>query len=269
MRVTRATAVLSLATAAVLGLSACSSDTGDKSDRPAAAAEGSEAAEETVDASAELDLTAEDFVDRVTAAAQAAGSVSLSMQTTAMDVTTDATGVVRYLEGGAQEMSMVTTVPEVGEMDMRVVGGMVYMSMGELTGGKFIQVDPSDTSDPMAAQFEGMAGQLDPTGALAGLRDAIRSVEKSGEPEEVGGVLAQPYTVTIDTQAALASQPEALASGASVPAELSYTYWVDGDDLMRRMLSELPEGSIDATFTGWGEPVEITAPPADQITTGF
>lgn len=268
MRVTRATAVLSLATAAVLGLSACSSDGGDKADRPAAS-EASAPAEDVAEVESEFDLTAEDFVDRVTAAAQAAGTVSLAMQTTAMDVTTEANGVVRYVDGGTQEMSMVTTVPEMGTMDMRVVGGLVYLSMGELTGGKFLQIDPSDSSDPMAAQFEGMAGQLDPTGALSGLRDAIRSVEKGGEPEEVGGALAQPYTVTVDTAAALASQPEALAAGASLPPELTYTYWIDADDLMRRMVSDLPTGTIDATFTGWGEPVEITAPSADEITTGF
>jgi hypothetical protein len=264
MRVTRATAVLSLATAAVLGLSACSSDGGAEPERGAESSESTAAAEAAE--SADFDLTADDFVDRVTAAAQDAGTLTMSMQTTALDVTTDATGVVRYLDGGAQEMSIVTTVPEVGEMDMRVVGGMVYMSMGELTGGKFLQIDPSDSSDPMAAQFQGMSGQLDPTGALSGLRDAIRSVEKAGEPEEVGGALAQPYTVTVDTATALSSQPEALAEAASLPPELTYTYWIDGDDLMRRMLAELPTGAMDATFTGWGEPVEIVAPSADQIT---
>lgn len=263
MRVTRGIAVLSLTTAAVLGLSACSSDGGEK---PAPGTEQAQSAEEVAEEGSEFDLTAEDFVSRVTAASQAAGSLTMDMSTTAAGVTTDATGVVRYA-GDTQEMAMSMDVPDAGAVEIRVVGGMVYMSMGELTGGKFLQIDPNDTSNPLAASFQGMMGQLDPTGAVAGLEGAIRSLEKAGEPEEKGGELAQPYTVVIDTAAAAGALPEDVAAGASLPAELTYTYWVDADDLMRGMQADVPGGgTIDATFSGWGEEVEITAPTADQIT---
>jgi hypothetical protein len=264
MRVSRGIAVLSVTAAAVLGLTACSSDAGTKADKPAA--EASSPAEEVSEAESDFDLTAEDFVARVTTASQAAGTLTMQMTTTAAGTTTDATGVIRYVDGAGQEMTMVTTVPDVGDVEIRVVGGMVYMSMGELTGGKFIQVDPADTSNPLAASFQGMSGQLDPTGALSQMEGAVVSVEKAGEPEEVGGALAQPYTMVIDTAAASAAMSSELAGAASLPPQMSYTYWIDADDLMRRMSAELPSGSIDATFTGWGEPVDIVAPSADQIT---
>jgi hypothetical protein len=261
MRVTRATAVLSLATAAVIGLSACSSDGGDKPER---GSESTTAAEEVVE-TADFDLTADDFVARITAASQAAGTVSMEMTTGAADQTMSATGVLRYGEG-SQEMALTMEAPDAGgTIELRVVGGMIYMSMAELTEGKFIQIDPADTSNPLAASFAPMMEQMDPTAQLSGYEGAILSVEKSGEPEEVGGALAQPYTMTIDSAKALAATGGS-AEAAGLPAELTTTYWVDGDDLIRRMQSDTAGTTVDMTMSGWGEPVEIVAPTADEIT---
>lgn len=261
MRVTRATAVLSLATAAVIGLSACSSGGDDKPER---GAESTTAAEETVEA-ADFDLTADDVVARITAASQAAGTVSMEMTTDTAGQSMSATGVLRYGDS-AQEMAMTMDVPDAGgAVELRVVDGMVYMSMAELTEGKFLQIDPADTSNPLAAAFAPMMAQMDPTSQLGTYEGAILSFEKSGEPEEVGGALAQPYTMTIDSAVALEAMGGA-AGGADLPAELTSTYWVDGDDLIRRVQSESAGATVDMTMSGWGEPVEITAPTADQIT---
>lgn len=261
MRVTRATAVLSLATAAVIGLSACSSGGDDKPER---GSESTTAAEEVVE-TADVDLTADDFVARITAASQAAGTVSMEMSTGAAGQTMAATGVLRYGEG-SQEMAMTMEAPDAGgTIELRVVGGMIYMSMAELTEGKFIQIDPADTSNPLAASFAPMMEQMDPTSQLSSYEGAILSLEKSGEPEEVGGALAQPYTMTIDSAKALAATGGS-AEAAGLPAELTTTYWVDGDDLIRRVQSDTAGTTVDMTMSGWGEPVEIVAPTADQIT---
>jgi hypothetical protein len=49
--------------------------------------------------------------------------------------------------------------------------------------------------------------------------------------------------------------------------ELTYTLWVDGDDLLRRITSDLGgHGTMDITAFGYGESVEIEAPPTDQVT---
>jgi hypothetical protein len=261
MRVTRATAVLSLATAAVIGLSACSSDGGGEPER------GSEttAAAEEVAGSGDVDLTADDFVARITEASRAAGTVSMEMSTGTAGQMMSATGVSRYGES-TQEMAMTIEAPDAGgTIELRVVGGMVYMSMAELTEGKFIQIDPADTSNPLAAAFAPMMQQMDPTAQLSSYEGAILSLEKSGEPEEVGGALAQPYTMTIDSAKALAATGTD-AAAAGLPAELTSTYWVDADDLIRRVQSEAAGTTVDMTMSGWGEPVEIVAPTADQLT---
>lgn len=262
MRVTRGIATLSLTVVAVLGLSACSSD-GEAKERPAAEAEASAPAEEAAEHS-EFDLTKDDFFERVTAATQAAGTLSMEMTQSGSGMTQTASGVVSNVDG-AQEMSMTLEVPEAGTIEVRMVDGMVYMTMGELTQGKFLQIDPNDPSNPMAGSLDGLEGQFDPTQGLS--PDAISSFEKAGEPEEVGGALAQPYTVVVDSAAVAETLPEDLAAaGASLPAELTYTYWIDADDLIRRVTSEAMGVSTDLTFSGWGEPVEIVAPAPEEIT---
>lgn len=264
MRVTRATAVLSLATAAVIGLSACSSDGGDKPERGSETSETGAAAEGAAEP-ADFDLTTDDIIARITAASQEAGTVSMEMTTSGGGQTMSATGVLRY-GGTSQEMAMTMEAPDAGgTIELRVVGGMIYMSMAELTEGKFVQIDPADTSNPLAASFAPMMEQMDPTAQLSTYEGAILSLEKAGEPEEVGGALAQPYTMTIDSAKALAAMGGD-AAAAGLPAELTSTYWVDGDDLIRRVQSEQAGATVDMTMSGWGEPVEIVAPTADQLT---
>jgi hypothetical protein len=264
MRVTRATAVLSLATAAVIGLSACSSDGGDKPERGSETSESAAGSEEAP-SSDDFDLTAEDVIARITAASQEAGTVSMEMETSAAEQSMSASGVLRYGDA-TQEIAMTIDSPDAGgTVELRVVGGMIYMSMAELTEGKFVQIDPADTSNPLAAAFAPMMSQMDPTAQLSTYEGAILSFEKSGEPEEVGGALAQPYEMTIDSAKVLAAMG-GTADAAGVPAELVSTYWVDADDLIRRVQSESAGSTVDMTMSGWGDPVEIVAPTADQLT---
>jgi isopentenyl-diphosphate delta-isomerase len=49
------------------------------------------------------------------------------------------------------------------------------------------------------------------------------------------------------------------------PAEVAEWTWIDADDLMRRVTTEVAGATTEVTFSGWGEPVEITAPTPDQI----
>jgi hypothetical protein len=268
MRVPRSIAALSLATVAVLGLSACSSagEAEPEADRPAAEASAPAETEEAVEVDP-FDLTKDDFVQRLTAATQAAGSLRMEMATVAAGVTETMTGAVRY-GGGTPDFVMSGEVPDVGTMDVRMVGGMLYMSLGALTDGKFVQIDPADPENGFGESFSELQEGFDPTGTLDGLEGAIVSVDKAGEPEEVGGALAQPYTVVVDTSVLSGDLAADLAeSGAALPPQLSYAYWVDADDRMRRVTTEVGGVTTTSTFSAWGEPVDIAAPAPDQITT--
>lgn len=263
MRVSRGIAVLSFTAVAVLGLTACSSD--DKADTGSSTSAQDTTSDKGSESKAEsADFTPEDFASRLTVAATKAGSVSMTMDTEAPGQSMSAKGDVRFLKD-TQEMRMVTQVPEAGEVEMLLIDGMIYMNMADLTQGKYIQIDPNDASNPLAATFAPMMSQLDPKSSISNLEGAIVSVEKNGEPEQVDGVDAQPYTVVVDgAKAAAAAGAGAAASAA--PAEITYQYWVDADDLMRKIVIDQAGAKVEMTFSNWGEDFELTAPTADQLT---
>jgi hypothetical protein len=261
MRVTRAVAVLSMA--AVLGLSACTSDSEAKPERGSESGQSTESAA-PAEEGGDFDLTAEDVVARITAASQAAGSVRTEMTTTTQGQTMTASGVLRY-GADAQEMAMTMDIPGTGAVEMRVVGGLVYMSMADLTQGKFIEIDPADTSNPLSAAFAPMMAQMDPAAQVKSFEGAIVSLEKVGEPEEKAGALAQAYEMTVDSAvgaAQLGSTPEQLG----MPATVTSTYWIDADDQIRMIESDMAGTTLRMSMSEWGEPVEITAPTAEEIT---
>ena len=119
-----------------------------------------------------------------------------------------------------------------------------------------------------------MTTVLDPARSAKDLQGAIVSVTKVGAPEQVGGALSQAYDVVVDLskvtgttrQSLDEARTQAAAAGATLPSTLTYRYWVDAKGLVHRVVNEMLGTSTQMTFEGWGEPVEIQAPTADQIT---
>ncbi|MFD6166139.1 LppX_LprAFG lipoprotein [Oerskovia sp. NPDC060287] len=265
MRLVRGIAVLSVASVGVLGLAACSSGT----DAPASSSSAS-ASSESDKAPAEKassDLTAENFVQRITDAQIAAGSVSMATTTEVQGTSMDMTGDIVFTDG-SQNLAMTMTVPGSGEMQVRFVDGIFYMNMGELSQNKFVAIDPADESNPMASSFEGLTEQMDPAASVEALEGAITSVEKEGEPVDIDGVKAQQYTVVVDTTKLTGSiKEQADAAGTALPETLTYQYWIDADDLMRKVVMDVMGTSMEMTFSNWGEDLEVVAPSADEIST--
>ncbi|MFC8732060.1 LppX_LprAFG lipoprotein [Luteimicrobium sp. NPDC057192] len=258
-------AALALGTA--LTVAGCAGDGGSSSSAsPAATTTASSAAGGKAENAA---LTADTFATRLADAQKAKKSVQLSMTTT---MAGQKVGVEGKVDLGGSKVAMDETVTMPGvmpEMTIRAVDGVIYMNMGKLSKNKWIEVDPSDTSDPLASQFTGMLDGADPTQQLEGLKGAITSLEKSGSPEKVDGVDAQKYVLTVDTTklgGALKSQVG--AAGASLPKTITYTYWVDSDDLMRKVEADVAGAKVEMHFSHWGEPVTITAPPKSDILPG-
>ena len=218
-----------------------------------------------------IDLTKDTFVGAITHASAALPTVSATFDivTTAKGQTVTATGAMRAAADGTPEMACALTVPGVTTaIDMRLVGGVVYMNIGQVTGGMFVAVDPDDstTGIPMPKGF-------DPASDAKDIADAVVSVTKVGGPEVVGGVPTQAFDVVVDLpkvtgttrQTLDAAAQQATAAGATLPPQITYHYWIDAHGLVRRVSDEVLGASTQMTFTGWGEPVDIQAPPADQI----
>ncbi len=263
MRLVRGIAVLSVASVGVLGLAACSSGT----DAPASSSSASSGSDEAPAKEASSDLTAENFVQRITDAQLAAGSVSMTTTTEVQGTSMDMVGDIVFTDG-SQNLAMTMTVPGSGEMQVRFIDGIFYMNMGELSQNKFVAIDPADESNPMASSFEGLTEQMDPSASVEALEGAITSVEKEGEPVDVDGVKAQQYTVVVDTTKLTGSiKEQADAAGTALPETLTYQYWIDADDLMRKVVMDVMGTNVEMTFSSWGEDLEVVAPSADEIST--
>ena len=260
-----------LAVGTTLSVTACSASSDDGARDTAATNPTASAVASSADDGAAVEsaaLTADNFAARLADAQKAKKSVQLAMTTTAAGQKVSVEGKVD-LAGSEVAMDETVTIPGMSDLTVRAVDGVVYVNLGSLSKDKWIKVDPSDTSNPLASQFGGLLDGADPTQQIEGLKGAVASVEKSGALETIDGVQAQKYVVTVDTaKLGDALKNQLGTSGASLPKTLTYTYWVDRDDLVRKVEADVSGAKIDMTFSHWGEPVTITAPPKNDILSG-
>jgi hypothetical protein len=212
-------------------------------------------------------LTAENIVARLDAAQHAVTSYDLTMTSTGV-AAMEATGSAD-LADGKQNVSMVMSSPDMGEIEVRFVDGVIYLNMGPLTGGLFLKADPKDPTNELAAGFAGFEDDI--LGAeFKGMEDAITSVTATGEPEEIDGVQTQAYDVVIDTTKIAADVAEGLVTDGALdalPATLTYTYWVDADDVPRKIEYDIAGMTTTITMHNIGAGAPVVAPSADEITT--
>ncbi len=169
----------------------------------------------------------------------------------------------------AMTMALPAEATGGGDMDIRMVDGIIYMSMGQLTQGKFWKIDPSDPNGPFAAMgMDKMLDQMDPAKALSQVQDGISKVTYVGNEDNLDH-----YELTVDMKKMMASLGGNLPKGAQaqLPDSLTYDIWLDDQNRFSRMsMDNLPMGGSDAsmemTVSDWGKPVDIAAPPADQVT---
>ena len=216
--------------------------------------------------------SATELTRRIASASRAKGSARLTMTSAASGQL--ATGVMRFKSSGA-DFSMTAALPAGKRMKMVVVGGTAYMNVGEKYQGKnWIRIAPGG-SDPLSKVLGPMLAQLG-TGAdldvqLAGVKDAkITSATRTA----VGGVPATKYTL-VSSEKALLAQLEKFAPAAEVREALRAQFegahaesvmWIGDGDLPLRVDSRVvggkaPGTTSTVTYSDWGKPVSISAPP--------
>lgn len=260
LSVKKTTALASVALLASLGLAGCSGET-------APANNTSAPAEQAPEAPANEPLTADNFVQRISDAQMEAGSMHLSMDTNMQ-------GQSAKIDGDAlvgdslkdMQMHMTISMGDQGSMEMIMMGTKIYMNMGDFTQNKFVQVPESELDAANLAEVE---SQMNPSSQFEAYKEALKSFE--AEPgENIDGVDTTKYVLELDTKKLLesTSQESQLTDDAldSLGDTVSYDMYVGDDDLPRRMVMNLGEGTQTINFSKWGEPVKIEAPSADQIT---
>lgn len=160
----------------------------------------------------------------------------------------------------AMQLSMQSPQMGQGTIEMRMVDNVMYMSMPPMTPeGKFMMFDLDDPSSPLGAL--GGVTQGDPLETFKAFDEGLRDVEYLGS-EEVDGEEMDHYVLTVDGKAAAKAQG---VPAGSVPEELTYDLWLDGDDLMRRVQYTMAGGGVTISMSDWGEPVTVKAPAKADI----
>lgn len=214
--------------------------------------------------------------------------------------------LVRVVEAGGQQrfggQGKFDFERRAGEMTLELIEGenagfgsskavfvdsTVYyqLPVGALGGGKrWIQLDLQNVADASGLDFGPLVqgSQADPTQYLLWLSALGPGITKIGE-EDVRGAPTSRYRAIVDlnaleAQASPGKENEWAAyvqtlrdrlGLASIPVEV----WVDGEGLIRRFNHEYgfsPEGTTAVVTTelfDFGIPVDVAAPPPDQVVT--
>lgn len=269
MRRIRATApsAAGIALALALGLSACGGEdatttTGSSQEQSDQQSDQQSDAGETVPAA--------DLAERMAKAVQEAGSGRFATTSSAQGE--DAVSEAAFTIDGDDYSVQATTTSGTETLEIIRTGGQTYLKMAA-TGDKWVLVD-ENSSDPQVAMMATMMAQLE--GSMD-IKSSIAVYAQAadftvGATEDVDGVKATRYSGTLPVEAVAGQLPEEMrpmmteALGTDpIPVEL----WLDAEDRPVRLVQTMTvmgeESSTTQDFSAWGESIEVTAPPADQL----
>ena len=199
---------------------------------------------------------------------------SMDKTTVHMTMTADATqgGQSMHMEasgtadasGSQPLMAMDMKVSADGEshdMSMRLLPGALYVQIPELDT-KWAKLDLT-SDDPTAVAFRKQLEMSDPKKQTSAMLDSVKSVVFKGT-ETHEGEQWDKYEVVVDPRAAVRAM-DPTADTSAVPDSVTEYVWVDQKDRPRKMQFDMSGVSMTMEFSKFGEPVDIVAPPADEV----
>jgi hypothetical protein len=217
--------------------------------------------------------------DAVSAKSTSAQSAKVSMKTSAAGQNIDADGVFKFA-GADTAMQMTMTMPGLGEMEMRLLEGIIYIKMpaGVLPDSSkpWVKIDPEDTSNPMAAQMGGVMDTVEKADPRLMLEQLAQSgTIKDVKADSVDGEEAKKYTIEVELSKLgednnLGIDPTAVKELEKAGVKtVTYDVWVNNEDLPLRFVTEMKvmgqDVKVQADYTDWGAPVDVSAPKASEI----
>jgi hypothetical protein len=149
---------------------------------------------------------------------------------------------------------------------MIYVDDVLYLSGQGLTGeGKYVKVDPNDSSDPLAAA---MKPALEDTGlgdSFAAWEAALVDVQFDSDEVLDDGSEAEKYTFLMDSRTALAIQRPGEALPSGIPETLANEVWIDSHNLVRRVEFTLDGARTEMTMSDYCESIDVQAPDEDDL----
>lgn len=233
---------------------------------------GTSPADTVSEAEIGTELTADNFVTRISAAQLRAGSAHLETKIEGQGSAITASADMEFSEIAKDlRMHMIMDMPvdekTSTKAELKLIKGKVYMSLGELTANKWVEVSEDQSG---VLNIDDLTAQTDPAAQFAAFETALQSLTKSGGEEEIDGVKTTEYTLALDPEKLLTSTgqieavgpEELLALGKSV----EYKLFVGPDDLPRRIVMDLGTGVSTLDYSKWGEDTDIKAPNRGDIT---
>ncbi|HEX5404459.1 MAG TPA: hypothetical protein VFX16_19405 [Pseudonocardiaceae bacterium] len=259
---------------AVLALTGCAPTSISGSAAPVGASSGSSSHTGTTTVHSVADLGA-----AVRHGATAKNSVHVRMRMTVPGAgAITASGDMKFA-GAKTAISLTMNEPTMGNLRMVLLDGTLYMklpaAMAGLVGGsddkpwlKLAFGADNPITQALGANF---TDELDPTKLLDQFKSAGTITKVTHET--LNGQQTTHYAITVDV-AKLGGTDQSLSglTASTIPFDI----WVNSDNLPVRIVSKMgfasPGGSsqeavLTADYTNWGQPVTITAPPADQVGT--
>ncbi len=158
------------------------------------------------------------------------------------------------------DVTMTAEMDEAHPWSVRMVrhDGWVYLSGPD--DDRFRQMAPDDERLAGAAAGR-MHEDVDPVEALRRMQAGLTGVEHVGAAE-VEGDPVEHYRVRVEH-----TGEDVTGGGLAMAAEeVEYDVFVDVSGSLRRFAWTTPHGNeVTHDFTGWGAPVEIAAPPQEQL----
>ncbi|SEF12798.1 hypothetical protein SAMN04489740_4288 [Arthrobacter alpinus] len=182
------------------------------------------------------------------------------------------------MSGGKLEAANISqTMGEIGQIEMILVDSKVYLklpaAMKATTDGKpWVEVSEASSDPTIAAMWTSLKPTLEtsPVDTYSNFIQATSSVTHVGA-EVVDGVKTNHYIVDVDPSKLPAGSQEKTqleAAGlTSIPTEM----WIDESGRPVKLTQKLAvQGqalSTTMTFSDYGSPADISAPPAGEIST--
>lgn len=197
-------------------------------------------------------------------------------------------GLIRY-EATGPSMQLAQKVSQPGqpptEIVMVVLPDQAYVkppsTVGLPPGKTWVRIEPTAT-DPVSQQFNAIIQSVrenaDPTQSFTQFGDAATIVESAEEP--LDGTRTVRYKIRVDLAKAASREQnpqikqaleETVRSGTPT---VDSSLWLDEKSRPLRVSFQQPlpnnQGTynLEVRYRDWGQPVEINAPPADQVIAG-
>jgi hypothetical protein len=192
-------------------------------------------------------------------------------------------GSIKFGDPVAEKMTIDT--PN-GSEQVLLVDNVFYMQipgMQDLTNKPWIKIDPNDSSNPANQFFVSLINSIKEN---ADPSQMIKNLEAGGtltgtDTEQLNGQSTTHYKITVDIDKMIANQTDPTMKQLLGMAEQQglknypVEVWLDAHGLPVQTTIDMPAlsgapgsgGVSTLTYTNWGAPVTIAAPPADQVGT--